>query len=141
LESNEIVTLKQELDFIRGYTYLLKTRFNDKLHINIEVEDSDDHYLIPMTLQLLVENAVKHNEISEKYPLNVTIRLNGDYIEVENSVKKKKTIEKSNKVGLRNIRQQLGFSTKKELEVIPGDESFLVRVPLIDIVEHYSKYL
>lgn len=128
---NNIVTIKEELEFMKAYIYLLKTRFNDKLNITINIDETDRRCLMPMTIQLLVENAVKHNEISDKYPLNIDIRIKDDYLEVENTLKLKNTVQNSKKLGHRTINQQLDFFTEKQLEVIQTEDTYLVRVPLI----------
>jgi len=127
----ELVTLKEEMEFIRSFTFLLKTRFENKLIIKNEVQESADDYLVPMTLQLLVENAVKHNEISESYPLWISIRKNHDYLEVENGVQPKKVGEDSTQIGLKNIIQQFAFFSERPIEIIPSEKSFLVRVPIL----------
>jgi len=131
----ELVSLREEVDFMNSYTYLLKTRFGDKLNLINEIDPANDAYIVPMTLQLLVENAVKHNEISEKFPLNVMIRQNGDFIEVENVRKPKQVGEESKKTGLRNISQQYGFFTDRGIEVKSSETVFLVRIPLIQMVQ------
>ena len=127
----ELVTLKEEMEFIRSFTFLLKTRFENKLNIENEVQEPADNYIVPMTLQLLVENAVKHNEISETYPLWITIRKNHDYLEVENGIQPKKAGEDSKQIGLKNIIQQFAFFSERPIEIIPSEKSFLVRVPLL----------
>ena len=127
----ELVPLKEELEFIRSFTFLLKIRFEDKLIIENEVQESPDDYIVPMTLQLLVENAVKHNEVSESYPLRISIRKNNDYLEVENRVQPKKAGEDSKQTGLKNIIQQFAFFSERPIEIIPSGISFLVRVPIL----------
>ncbi len=127
----ELVSLTEELEFMKSYTFLLKTRFGDKLSLNIELNPDPNAYIVPMTLQLLVENAVKHNEVSEKFPLSISIRQNGEYIEVENKVKPKRAGNDSMKTGLKNIAQQFAFFTDKEIEIKSTESHFLVRVPVI----------
>jgi len=131
----ELVSLGEELEFMKSYTYLLKTRFGDKLDLKVELHPESNEFIVPMTLQLLVENAVKHNEISEKFPLSVIIRKNGNYIEVENPLQPKQVGEDSKNTGLKNISQQFGFFTEREIEVKSTATTFLVRVPLIQMTE------
>ncbi|MFH1120538.1 MAG: histidine kinase [Bacteroidota bacterium] len=131
----ELVSIPEEVEFMNSYTYLLKTRFGDKFHLKNELNPASDSFIVPMTLQLLVENAVKHNEVSEKFPLIVMIRQNGDYIEVENVRKPKQVGEESKNTGLRNISQQYGFFTDREIEVKSSETSFLVRIPLIQMIQ------
>jgi sensor histidine kinase YesM len=131
----ELVPLNDELEFMRSYIYLLKTRFEDKLDLKIDLLAEADELIVPMTLQLLVENAVKHNEVSEAFPLQVLIRRDGAYIEVMNTLKIKKVGEDSKNTGLKNIIQQFGFFTDKQIEVLNSDDRFLVRVPILKSAE------
>ena len=127
----ELVLLKDELEFINSFTFLLKTRFEEKLNIDIDVQANADEYIVPMTLQLLIENAVKHNEVSEAFPLHITIRKNGDYLEVENVLRLKNVGDDSKKTGLKNIIQQFAFFCDHPIEIIKSDDSFQVCVPII----------
>jgi LytS/YehU family sensor histidine kinase len=90
--------------------------------------------VVPMTLQLLVENAVKHNEVSDHFPLRVEIRRNGDAIEVENSRRHKNAGNDSKNTGLKNIAQQYSFFTDREIEIMPAETTFKVRIPLLQKV-------
>ena len=127
----ELVSLKDELEFMNSYIYLLKTRFEDKLVLEIEIEAAADELIVPMTLQLLVENAVKHNEVSEAFPLHIHIRRNETYLEVENTLRIKKVGEDSKNTGLKNIIQQFSYFTERPIDVIDSDGKFLVRVPIL----------
>ncbi len=131
----ELVSLGEEMKFLDSYIYLLKTRFGDKLDLRTNLTPNASELIVPMTLQLLVENAVKHNEVSERFPLTVEIRRNGDYLEVENSLRKKNVGEDSKNTGLKNISQQYSFFTEKEIEVTHNETNFLVRIPLIQSAE------
>jgi sensor histidine kinase YesM len=131
----ELVPLEEELDFMRSYTYLVKTRFEDKLNIVVDLLPEPDDFIVPMTLQLMVENAVKHNEISEAFPLTINIRKNGDYLEVENPLQIKLVGGDSKKTGLKNIEQQFSFFTDKPIEIKQSEGKFLVRVPILKSVE------
>ncbi|MDD4646363.1 MAG: hypothetical protein PHY99_10295 [Bacteroidales bacterium] len=88
-----------------------------------------------MALQLLVENAVKHNEISEARPLTISIRRNREHIEVENPIQLKPVGGNSNKTGLKNIGQQFSFFTDKPIEINDLNGRFLVRVPILKSAE------
>ncbi len=127
----ELVPLLEEVNFMQSYIFLLKTRFEDKLQIEVDVKTSPDDYIVPMTLQLLVENAVKHNEVSEAFPLKVKIYKKGEFIEVENNLQLKKTGEDSKKTGLRNITQQFSFFSDKPITIISSDSRYVVRVPVL----------
>jgi sensor histidine kinase YesM len=127
----ELVPLKDEIDFMNSYIYLLKTRFEEKLDLRIDLEAAPDELIVPMTLQLLVENAVKHNEVSDAYPLRIHIRRDNSYLEVENSLQLKKVGEDSKNTGLKNIMQQISYFTERQVEVIKSERKFIVRVPLL----------
>ncbi len=131
----ELVPMKDELAFIESYTFMLKTRFEEKLSINIDVEPRPDDYLVPMTLQLLIENAVKHNEVSEAFPLRINIRRNEDSLEVENNFQPKKAGDTSTKTGLKNITQQYAFFSERHITIISTDERYTVRVPILKSLE------
>lgn len=130
----ELVTLEEEMTFLNAYIYLLKTRFGDKLILKIECTADASVMVVPMTLQLLVENAVKHNEVSDHFPLRVEIRRNGDAIEVENSRRHKNAGNDSKNTGLKNIAQQYSFFTDREIEIMPAETTFKVRIPLLQKV-------
>lgn len=130
----ELVPLKDELDFIVSYTFMLKTRFEQKLIIDIDVQPDPQDYIVPMSLQLLIENAVKHNEISEAFPLHITVRKTEDCIEVENSLQLKKAGDDSKKTGLKNVTQQYAFFSEKPIRIFSSDDRFLVRLPILKAV-------
>lgn len=127
----ELVPLSDELRFLDSYNYLLKIRFGEKLKIRIDINGDNRGLVVPMSLQLLVENAVKHNEVSEKYPLEISITNHKDYVEVENARKPKDTGEFSKATGLVNIFQQYALFTDKKVEVDENNEFFRVRIPVI----------
>jgi sensor histidine kinase YesM len=131
----ELVSIREELNFLNAYLYLLKTRFDDKITISVNLDPAPGQYIVPMTLQLLVENAVKHNEVSARNPLNISISQNGGYIEVKNELRKKEIGDDSTKTGLKNISQQFGFFTDKKLEFSEQSGNFVVKVPIIEEAE------
>ena len=131
----ELVPLRDELEFISSYAFMLKTRFEEKLKIDIDMEVGPEDYIVPMTLQLLIENAVKHNEVSEAYPLRISIHRKGDFLEVENNLQPKNVGDDSKKTGLKNITQQFAFFSEKPIKIITSDERYLVRVPILKALQ------
>ncbi len=131
---NEQVSLKTELEFIQAYIFLLSIRFDDKLQVNIDVPETDaNRYAIaPLTLQLLVENAVKHNQMSAAKPLKVDIFREQDYLLITNPIQLRPTTDSSTGVGLQNIVNRYALLTDKP--VVVGEEAglFVVKIPLID---------
>jgi len=127
----ELVSLKEEMEFTEAYTFLLNTRFEEKLSIRLDLMAADHEMIVPMTLQLLIENCVKHNEISASQPLRVQITRTGAYIKVENNLQPKPAGVDSKQTGLSNIRQQFRYFTDKEIRVQQTDHTFSVEVPVL----------
>jgi LytS/YehU family sensor histidine kinase len=127
----ELVPLNDEIDFIKKFGFLLQTRFEDNLEIDIQLEASKDELIVPMSLQLLLENAVKHNEISTEFPLKVEIHKKGDSILVKNGLKKKMNPESSTKTGLQNIIKRYKYLSEKQVTVEETDNLFSVEVPIL----------
>lgn len=127
----ELVPLAQELDFIRSFTYLLEIRFQGMIEFIFHIDDKDLKKLIaPMTLQLLVENAVKHNVASRLKPLTVRIISDRRDIIVFNNYQPKAD-QKGSGMGLKNISSRYAYLTNKKVEIINDKSNFEVRIPLI----------
>jgi sensor histidine kinase YesM len=135
LRTNEdgLTTLRAEMDFINSYSHLLKTRFGFGLDIKITIEDRFLNFLLPpLTLQLLVENAVKHNMILKDSPLHIYIfTTNSRKLIVSNNQQRKNHIVASNKVGLCNIAKKYRLLNQEEINVRDDGKEFAVVVPLI----------
>jgi len=127
----ELVPVKEELEFIQAYIFLLQTRFEDKLSFHVEFKASEEEMIVPMTLQLLIENCVKHNEISASKPLQIRIVRKDDSLKVENNLQPKPLGTESRKTGLSNISQQYKYFTDKGIVITETDRSYAVAVPLI----------
>lgn len=127
----ELVPVREELEFIQAYIYLLQTRFEDKLTIELDFTAMEEEMIVPMTLQLLIENCVKHNEISASQPLSIRILRKEDYIKVENTLQPLPMGAESKKTGLSNISQQYKYFTDKGIFITETDHSYAVAVPLI----------
>ena len=130
--SKYLVSLQEELEFIESYIYLLKIRFDRKLELKI---DSGDEYrerlIAPMTLQLLIENAVKHNIISEKKPLTININIDNGALAVANKLQRKITEEKGSAIGLKNIMSRYALVTDMKVDFTENENEFKVLVPLL----------
>ena len=131
---NEQVPLRTELDFIAAYTFLLTIRFEDKLFVTIDVpEAARDRYAIaPLTLQLLVENAVKHNRLSEEEPLRINITLEADCLRVSNPLQPRPDREPSTGIGLQNITNRYALLTERPVWVGEQNGEFVVKLPLLN---------
>ncbi len=126
----EIVCLEEEKKFLNAYLFLQQIRFGDKLKLSVSL-DGRECMIPPLVLQMLVENAIKHNVISEENPLDIRIYRESDFIVVENNLQKKTVlVEDSPGVGLDNICKRYEFLTDKKVEVNQGGK-FQVRLPVI----------
>lgn len=135
-QNEQKVSLKQEMEFIDAYLYLLDIRFGENLIIKNTVEGrTETLYLAPMSVQMLVENAIKHNIISKKKPLTISLSIekNADmlYLAVENTLQKKDSVVSSTNLGITNIKQRYKFISNREVIITDGPEAFKVLVPLI----------
>ena len=128
---SDLVSLKEELKFLESYTYLICTRYRDRFSIDIQIEDKLlEEEIPPLALQLLVENAVKHNEISETNPLKVKIYSNDGSIFVENVMRPRTTISEGTKHGLLNLKKRYVLLCKQELTVRTENNIFSVELPI-----------
>lgn len=131
-KDKELVALEDELKFIQSYTYLLKIRFDTNIRFVVEVgEDSYRKLLPPMALQILVENSIKHNEISEEQPLTVSISIKDDMLQVSNNLQLRINNEPGCKTGLKNIQDRYNYFTETPIEIIQNVNSFIVKIPLL----------
>lgn len=127
-----VVNLQTELEFIRNYTFLAETRFDGALKFSYDVSAvALEHSIVPVTLQILIENAIKHNIIDKEKPLLVEIFSSGDYLVVTNNLQPRKTVETSNKQGLGNLESLYRFITARPILVERSASRFTVKVPLI----------
>ena len=129
---SDLVSVKDELKFLESYTYLMQTRYRDRFTIDINIEP---HYLEqeipPLALQLLVENSVKHNEISETNPLKVSVYSKDGSLFVDNPIRLRKTFTEGTKNGLMNLKKRYILLLRKELTVRTDNNIFSVQLPLI----------
>ncbi|MEL7145963.1 MAG: histidine kinase [Bacteroidota bacterium] len=141
-KEKELITLDEELAFSKSYVYLLQMRYPENLMVNIKVDDAAlQQHIAPLTIQMLIENCIKHNIISRSQPLIIDIYVdNGKSIVIRNNLQKKKALEKSTKTGLENIRRRYQFLGNKEIDIIVTYDSYLVAIPLIEVVEHQQVY-
>ena len=135
LRNNEdnLTTLAAELQFIQSYYHLLNTRYGDSLVLHTKIEDRYMCYQVPpLTLQMLVENAVKHNTMRKDMPLRIVIATGGrDNLIVSNNLQRKIGTVPSNKVGLSNIAKKYALLNQDNIVVKEGNGEFFVSIPLI----------
>lgn len=138
--NKELIELDKELNFLQPYFFLLKQRFPDAVDLHIDVpEKYKKHYIIPVALQMLVENAIKHNVLSKKKPLYIKIYANGNQtISVINKLQLKQDTGPTSNIGLNNIRKRYELTAGKEIFIEKDENTFSVTLPLIEINTHES---
>ena len=131
-KNREMISLQNEIEFIEDYFFLLKLRHDDKLELDLRFDRTDNHknMVLPCALQVLVENAIKHNEFSKKAPLQIRIQMNGTYIKVMNNVSPK-LHSASTKVGLRNLSNRYKLICNRDIVIEEYKNYFIVKLPLI----------
>jgi len=135
--SEDLVTLEEEISFIDSYIYLLDTRFGNAISFKMNIsESSKSKMLPPLTLQMLIENAVKHNVASDEKPLVVEINSNTEEVLIRNNVNPKIVTEsESSGTGLNNIRDRITYFSNESIVINETKEMFSVTIPLIEIEE------
>ncbi|MBT1695775.1 histidine kinase [Fulvivirgaceae bacterium PWU4] len=128
----EVVPLEEELRFLRAYLFLQQIRFGNKLVVEIDIQNDSEIRIAPLALQMLLENAIKHNVVSEDDPLLIRVYTNSHYIIVENNIQKKAMLgEPSLGVGLENIRKRYEFLSTTRVEVNEDQSRFQVKLPVL----------
>lgn len=131
-KEKDTVSLQIEINFIGHYISLLKIRFNAAIDVIIRLdEETKEREIVPLTLQVLIENAIKHNVVSLAYPLTITIWSDQSYLVVENNINKKMKVETSNRQGLQNLKQFYHYLSDSPIEITETQTLFTVKIPLI----------
>lgn len=134
-KDEEVISLQEELQTLRDYLFLLQVRFGDDIRTTIAIKDEGKaHYLPPMSLQMLVENAIKHNHFNEDHPLQIEIRQKEDMMIVSNNRNAAKVTAFSNGIGLQNIRNRYQLLSPKRIQIEASEEIFQVKIPLLQIL-------
>ncbi len=129
-EETDLIPLDQELEFVKKYISLQTERDTDKISLEIDFPGADTYKIIPVSLQLLIENALKHNAMSEEKPLEIRIYQSGDNVVVSNSIQRKNIVNGSTGTGLANLRERIKLITGKELIVKEDTNRFVVYLPI-----------
>ena len=127
-----LVKLGEEMEFTRMYIDLLKERFSEGMVVEIDVDKQlYDRYVVPCSVQLLVENATKHNIVSAEQPLTINIATEGDMLVVHNRLQLRTHGQPSTRLGLENIRRQYQDITRRDISVEKTDTEFIVKLPIV----------
>lgn len=142
IEKNQfdLVTLSDEIAMVKDYFFLLKTRFNESIELQLlnDIEQKKDIYIPPASIQLLIENAIKHNKLSLSEPMHISICICDDYICVKNKLNKKNETIESTGIGLKNIDKRYELIANKHIETQEISDMFIVKLPLLSQEDYES---
>lgn len=134
----DLIRLAEELEILNAYVFLLKARFEEGIDLSIDINSDYDQSLIPpFTLQLLVENCIKHNIVSLDKPLKIKLYSEKDMLVVENGLQLKTTREISTGLGLENINQRYTHLLNKAIEIQVSETLFSIKLPIIYENNHH----
>ena len=130
--NKDLVPIEEELKFAKTYMELLGMRFEDAVKFNIpDIISTNELKIVPLSLQLLLENAVKHNVVSTSKPLTINIYEEDNYLIIENNINPKEALGKSTKIGLQNIADRYGLITQRGVKIENNNKKFKVSLPLL----------
>lgn len=130
-KEKELVPLAEELEFVKDYFYLRKIRDEEKIDLKIEINGMEETKVLPVSLQLLVENALKHNSATRTNRLEIVICNEGlDKLVVRNNLQKKNRLEESSEIGLKNLNERCKLILNHEIEIRETDDEFVVKIPV-----------
>lgn len=131
-KDKETVTVQEEIEFAETYCELLKTRFEDSVSFQFEVNaDEKGKFVVPLSLQLLLENAIKHNYATAKKPLHIRIFSENGFLCIENNLQARELVKERQGIGLSNIVQRYSILTKEHVYIEKSEEYFKVKIPIL----------
>lgn len=131
-KEKEVVSLGEELDFVKSYVFLNQIRFGQNLVVETKVApEFASKQIVTLTLQMLLENAIKHNVISKEKPLHISIEAYHEYLCVRNNLQAKQHVSGSNGIGLVNIKSRYRFLSDREVQIKQSESTFEVCVPFL----------
>lgn len=131
-EEENLVTVREELDFVGKYTDLMKVRFGSAFDVTVDIDESlRESLVVPCSIQLLVENAIKHNGGTEQTPLDIRIDNSATHIIVRNNILKKISCEPTTHLGLKYIKRLYGDLSSSDVIVDSSEDEFVVKLPII----------
>jgi len=129
---DDLVSLEKELQFLDAFIFMMKVRHDGSITINTDIKESQKVLLIPtLSIQMLVENALKHNYYSKEQPIHIDIFTEHDNLVVKNNIRKRKDSTSSLQLGLANIKKRYAFYTQQNVNVVDNNQDFRVAMPLL----------
>ena len=133
LQNKEVLGLDDELRCVHAYCEMMQIRYGENLKFEFDIDAKYNNYnVLPLSIQSLIENSVKHNVISSKQPLIVTVATGDDCVYVSNPIQLKTTREESNGIGLANLAERYRLKWNKSVEITNDGSTFCVKLPLIN---------
>ena len=131
LQNKEVIRLEEELRCVQAYCDMMQIRYGENLKFEFKIDAKYNNFkVLPLSLQSLIENSVKHNVISSKQPLVVTVATGDDSVSVSNPIQPKTSPEESNGIGLVNLTERYRLKWNKNVEITDDGSTFCVRLPL-----------
>jgi sensor histidine kinase YesM len=132
-KDKDLVLLKEEIEFISNYFYLIKIRFSEAVHMMIEINDlaAEDFLIPPISMQALVENAIKHNDFNDKVPLGINVSISSNYVIVKNVINPKNYAMPTSGIGLNNLDNRYKLITKRNIIIENNFKMFSVKLPIL----------
>ena len=131
-KDKELVSVEEELTFAKTYMNLLKMRFENSLTFELPTDfNNQDAKVVPLSLQLLLENCIKHNVVSEKKPLHIKIYIENNYLIVENNFQKKEVLQERKGVGLQNIVDRYALISERKVLIEQNETQFKIKIPIL----------
>lgn len=131
-KDKEMVKVEDEIEFAKIYCNLLKTRFEDSVNFDFQIDDDDlQKFVVPLSLQLLLENCIKHNFATSPKPLNIRIFTEGKFLCIENNLQVREQLKESAGIGLANIVQRYALLTKENVFIEKSEQTFKVKIPIL----------
>lgn len=131
-KDKELVSVEEELSFAKTYMNLLKMRFENSITFELPSDfNNNEAKVVPLSLQLLLENTIKHNIVSEKKPLHIRIYIENNYLVVENNLQKKEVLQDRRGVGLQNIVNRYGLISERKVLIEQNESFFKVMIPVL----------
>ncbi len=133
VKDEKTILLKDEMEVFNAYTFLLKTRFDKNLEVNINIPTEKlRQKIVPLSLQILMENAIKHNIVSSDKPLQINVFTENGSLVISNNLQMKNQVNESTGIGLENIRNRYKIICERPVKVTESETNFTVSIPLID---------
>lgn len=139
-QDKELVELRSELEFIQPYIFLMQKRFDKGLRVTLDIPPAyESWYVVPAALQMLIENAIKHNVVSKSRPLDIQIHANGNQtLVVKNTLQPRLAAEPSTRIGLENIQKRYELISGRTVSIKQTGDSFEVAIPLLQLNHNHE---